>query len=245
MKTLLYDELVPWYRLLDPLEDHREEGGFFGEALQKAVDGPSRTLLELGAGAGNTAHFLRDRFSVVVTDLSTQMLALSAEINPDCEHRKGDMRTIRLQRQFDAVFVHDAVCYLLTESDLAALAHTVFVHTRPGGAAIIVPDYVGRNGFHDTTALHEGADGDRVLKCVEWTRDPDPSDSSYLVDFAFLLGDANGVIARHDRHVFGLFEEDTWMKVLSKTGFRVETIPRPDAAEPYADFAFLCRRDPS
>jgi hypothetical protein len=30
---------------------------------------------------------------------------------------EGDMRTTRLGRQFDAVFVHDAVCYMTTEAD--------------------------------------------------------------------------------------------------------------------------------
>ena len=50
------------------------------------------------------------------------------------------MRTLRLQRQFDAVLVHDAVAYMTTRADLAALvAATAFAHTRPGGAALFAP----------------------------------------------------------------------------------------------------------
>ena len=46
------------------------------------------------------------------------MLALSRALNPECEHLAGDMRTLRLGRVFDAVFVHDAVCYMTTRADL-------------------------------------------------------------------------------------------------------------------------------
>lgn len=34
MKALLYDELVPWYRLLDPVDDHRDEAAVYDQALQ-------------------------------------------------------------------------------------------------------------------------------------------------------------------------------------------------------------------
>jgi trans-aconitate methyltransferase len=42
-------------------------------------------------------------------DLSTEMLAISRTLNPECEHIAGDMRTSRLERRFDAVFIHDAI----------------------------------------------------------------------------------------------------------------------------------------
>ena len=48
------------------------------------------------------------------------MLALSATLNPECEHLEGDMRTLRLGRTFDVVFIHDAISYLTTEDDLRA-----------------------------------------------------------------------------------------------------------------------------
>ena len=48
---------------------------------------------------------------------------------------KGDLRTLRLGRSFDAVLVHDAVMYMTSERDLRSMAVTAFQHTRPGGAA--------------------------------------------------------------------------------------------------------------
>jgi hypothetical protein len=54
------------------------------------------------------------------------MRAMSRALNPDCEHLDGDMRSVRLARSFDAVFVHDAVCYMTTESDLRMAIETAF-----------------------------------------------------------------------------------------------------------------------
>lgn len=86
------------------------------------------------------------------------MLAVSAALNPDCEHRQGDMRTVRIGRTFDAVFVHDAVMYMTTERDLRAAIETAFVHCRPGGAALFAPDCVCETFVSETE--HGGHDGD-------------------------------------------------------------------------------------
>ncbi len=50
------------------------------------------------------------------------------------------MRKVRLGREFDAVFVHDAVSYMTTKRDLRAVFKTAFLHCRPGGAALFAPD---------------------------------------------------------------------------------------------------------
>jgi ubiquinone/menaquinone biosynthesis C-methylase UbiE len=131
LKSVLYDELVDWYHLLDPAAEHEEEVAAYDAALEGAVVGDYRTLLELGAGAGNNGLFFKTRRACTLTDLSPQMLGLSRIQNPECEHVAGDMRTLRLKRTFDAVMVHDAVVYMRSEQDLREMAATVHVHTHP------------------------------------------------------------------------------------------------------------------
>ena len=168
MTLALYHELVPWYRLLDPPEDHLDEAIVFTAAFERTVVGSCRTLLELGSGAGHNARHLRARFECTLTDISESMLNLSRGINPSCEHLTGDMRSVRLGQTFDAVLVHDAIVYMATVEDLKAAIETAFVHTRAGGAAIFAPDCV-RETFEEYTRLHEGDDGDRSLRCLEWS----------------------------------------------------------------------------
>jgi trans-aconitate methyltransferase len=240
MQPLLYGELVPWYSLIDAPEDHEDEARCFQEAFERAVTPPPRTLLELGAGAGNAALHLKRRFTCTLTDLSAEMLALSQRQNPDCEHIIGDMRTLRLERTFDAVLVHDAVMYMLTEEELLAAAQTAFVHTRPGGAAIFAPDCY-RETFEDDTVTLTADAGDRSMRGLMWSWDPHPEDSTTLTEYAFLLRQGDTVRAVHDRHVEGLFSRDTWRRVLSSVGFRVESLLRPVGDGEFDDI-FLCRR---
>jgi trans-aconitate methyltransferase len=240
MQPLLYGELVPWYHLVDPPEDHEDEARCFQAAFERVVSPRAETLLELGAGAGNTARFLKQRFRCTLTDLSTDMLALSREQNPDCEHVVADMRTLRLERTFDAVLVHDAIMYMLTEEDLLAAARTAFVHTRPGGAAVFAPDCY-RETFEDDTETVTGDDGDRSLRGLMWSWDPHPEDTTFVTEYAFLLRQGDTVRAVHDRHVEGLFSRDTWRRVLTEAGFRVETLQRPIGDGAFDD-VFLCRR---
>jgi hypothetical protein len=64
------------------------------------------------------------------------------------------------------------------------------------------------------------------MRYLEWVWDPDPSDSTYLADYAYLLRDETGnVRALHDRHEEGLFSQQTWREVLAAVGFETTIIP--------------------
>ncbi|GAB4535201.1 MAG: hypothetical protein Tsb0020_50520 [Haliangiales bacterium] len=240
MDLLLYGELVPWYRLLDPPESHRDEALCFRAGFERAIVGPAESLLELGAGAGHNACHLTDRFRCTLSDVSEPMLELSRALNPDSEHLVGDMRSLRLERSFDAVLVHDAVVYMTTEEELRAAIETAFVHTRPGGAAIFAPDEF-RDTFVEASNFYEGSDGPLAMRCIEWSWDPDPDDTECCAEYAFLLRDGDQLRAVHDRHRAGLFPQATWRRLLTEAGFRVEVMPRPIGDGEF-DGIFLCSR---
>jgi len=215
----MYDELADWFHLLTAPTEYADEAAFILDLLRTNVIGPLGTLLELGSGGGNTASHLRAHLRLTLTDVAPAMLDLSRTLNPDCEHLLGDMRSVRLGRTFDAVLIHDAVMYMTTEADLRQALATAFVHLRPDGAAVIAPDCV-RETFKPTTD-HGGHDGEgRALRYVEWSYDPDPSDTSFLTDYALLLREgADDVRVRYDRHVEGLFPRATWLDLLGEVGF--------------------------
>ncbi len=217
----LYRELASWFHLLTPPEEYTEEAETYRGLLVGAADGPVRTVLELGSGGGNNASHLKAHFQMTLTDLSEEMLAISRDLNPECEHLQGDMRTVRLGRTFDAVFVHDAIEYVTTVADLRATMETAFVHCRPGGAAVFVPDVVRETLTPRTD--HGGTDGDgRGLRYLEWVWDPDPDDTTYVADYAYLLREGDEIRVEQDRHVCGVFARTTWLELLAETGFRAE-----------------------
>jgi hypothetical protein len=111
------------------------------------------------------------------------------------------------------------------------------VHCREGGVALFAPDHV-RETFTPGTD-HGGCDGEkRSLRYLEWTHDPDPNDTSYVVDFAFLLREADGSVRiEHDRHMDGLFSRQDWQRLLGEVGFESKVI-----TDAYARELFLAKK---
>jgi SAM-dependent methyltransferase len=219
-----YGDLAAWWSLISAPEEYAEEAAFAATALDSASI-PVRDVLELGSGGGNNAFHLKARFAMTLVDLSDEMVEVSRRLNPECEHAPGDMRTVRLGRAFDAVFVHDAICYMLTEADLRQAMATAFVHCRPGGVAVFVPDDTRETFTPETDhGGNDGADG-RAARYLAWSWDPDPADSWTVTEYAFLLRQADGSVqVAHETHRVGLFGREVWLRLLTDVGFMAESI---------------------
>ncbi|HJW82773.1 MAG TPA: class I SAM-dependent methyltransferase [Anaerolineae bacterium] len=236
----LYAEMAPWWPLLSHPADYADEAAFVRQLLFETCDQPPRTLVEFGSGGGNNASHLKAHFQLTLVDRSPEMLAVSRALNPECEHVEGDMRTTRLGRLFDAVFIHDAIDYMTTEEDLRRAMETAFVHCRPGGAAVFVPDFVGENFSPGTQ--HGGHDGaQRGMRYLEWTFDPDPADTTYLVDFAYILHEEDRAPQMlSDRHVCGVFARADWLRLLREVGFQPRSVPDQYGRDVFVTFKPGC-----
>jgi hypothetical protein len=135
------------------------------------------------------------------------------------------------------VFVHDAVVYMTTLDDLKQAMETAFVHCKPGGIALFVPDDV-RETFEPWTD-HDGEDGDGCsVRYLEWTYDPDENDTTYVTDYVVIVREANQpVTVTHDQHIIGLFARDDWLRLLSETGFKAEYV-----IDPFERHVFVARK---
>jgi SAM-dependent methyltransferase len=239
----LYSELASWWPLMSAPSDYEEEATFYQNQLLDACSLPCRTALELGSGGGNNASHMKHRFAMTLVDTAPGMLAVSQLLNPECEHIEGDMRTVRLGREFDVVFVHDAICYMTTEEQLRQAIETAYVHCRRGGAALFAPDHLRENLRAGTD--HGGHDGNgRSLRYLEWTWDPDPTDDTYTVDYGYLLREADGSMrVEWDRHIEGVFARSTWLRLLTAAGFQPTIVPFDHSElEPGQYELFVCRK---
>ncbi len=223
----MYHEFADWFHLLTAPGDYKEEVEFYTRVMVENSRIQIRDALELGSGGGNSASRMKSRFKMTLTDLSEDMLKISRRLNPECEHIQGDMRSLRLGRQFDAVFIHDAITYMLTKADLLKAMKTTFIHCRPGGVALFAPDFI-RESFTPKTK-HGGHDGEGCsMRYLEWTWDPDPDDTWYYVDFVFLFREGEAAKSEYERHTFGLFAENDWRRLLAGAGFTdIKAVPYP------------------
>jgi SAM-dependent methyltransferase len=200
--------------------------------------GGQATLLELGTGGGSLASHLGKDFRLTLTDLSPSMLAVCRAVTPGAEHLAGDMRTLDLGRTFDRVLVHDPIMYMRDERDLRAALATARKHCRDDGLVALLPDCVKETFAPSTeTGGEDGPDG-RALRYLEWTWDPDPSDTTFEALYAIVMRDAAGRIDTvTDRHRLGLFPRATWVRLIEEAGFATPEIVR----DPWNRDVFLAR----
>ncbi len=221
----LYRDLAEWYPLLTPVDDYVEEAAFYRRLFEAHCRRPPRTLLDLGSGAGHNAAHLKATLACTLVDLASSMLALSRRINPECEHVQGDMRSLRLGREFDCVLVHDAVSYMASRDELRSAITTAFAHTAPGGVALFQPDFVTET-FKPRTETGGSDAGGRGLRYLEWCWIPESSHETYVTDMAYLMRDRDGAVeVVHERHEMGLFPRAVWLEQISAAGFEARTVP--------------------
>ena len=216
----LYRELAGWWPLISPPEEYAQEAAYLGAVLDSHPGPPVREVLDLGSGGGHIAMHLTGRFSLTLVDLSPDMLAVSRRLVPQCRHRQGDMRSVRLGRMFDAVLVHDAIDYITDLAGLAQVIGTAFAHCRPGGVALFVPDYV-KDEFAELTGGGGGQDASGwQASFTEHTWDPDPADDWVQADYEFSLRDAEGSVAViRETHRLGVFSRSDWLRLIAAAGF--------------------------
>jgi SAM-dependent methyltransferase len=246
----LYEELAEWWPLISPPAEYADEavylaavlgavsggtdsGGTDSGGVDSGRAGPDAvpTMLDLGSGGGHNATHLKRHFAMTLVDLSEQMLTVSRQLNPECAHVRGDMRTIRLDQAFDVVLVHDAVDYMTTEDDLALAIETAFRQCRPGGIALFVPDHTAesfRAGYGAGEGTGGGSDATgRQASFREVASDPDPGDDWIQVEYEFRLRSADGTIAVvRETHQLGAFSRAAWLRLILAGGF--EALPASD-----------------
>lgn len=229
----LYTKYANWWTLLSPPEEYAEDAAAYMKILQAICRNKPRNVLELGSGGGNNASYMKQHFKMTLCDISKKMLLVSRKLNPECEHIHGDMRSVRLDREFDAVFIHDAIVYMRSLRDLRRAIKTAYIHCREGGGVLFTPDYT-KETFH-TGAYHGGYDGKkRSMRYLQWDRDPDPEDSTYRIDFAYMFCSASGrVKVEHETHTCGLFSIEEWYQAISDAGFEAGSVTiETDQLEP-------------
>jgi len=132
---------VEAYDLLYHDKDYISECDLIERIFHTYGNGPTQSVLDLGCGTGNHAIPLAQRgYEVVGVDQSESMLARvrTKFANPSGNGRlvvqKGDIRSLDLQRRFDAALMMFAVLgYQLENPDVLAALGTARRHLRTAG----------------------------------------------------------------------------------------------------------------
>lgn len=141
----VFGNYARYYNLLYRDKDYGAEAKFIDKLLQTYAPS-TEALLELGCGTGVHAALLASSgYEVCGVDVSQEMLAqaearsrsLPPEIASKLCFLQGDLRTLRIERNFDAVIsLFHVFSYQTTNQDLQAAFATAKAHLKPGGVLI-------------------------------------------------------------------------------------------------------------
>ena len=222
----LYSDLAwLWPLWGDPDGEYADWCAHVAAMIEKHAQRKVRTLLNLGCGGGKNAYNLKRRYEVTGLDLSNDMLANAAKLNPECTFVQGDMRDFALSRRFDAILIDDAVAYMTSREDLVRLFRAAYGHLEPGGVVIVSPDETKetfkqnetRVSYAEAKAKPEGVD----VVFIENDYDPDPSDDTYDALILYLIRENGKLRVIEDMHTLGVFTADVWPTLLREAGFDI------------------------
>ena len=131
----LYNEKARVYHdLYKDIFDYAHEFNLFNDLFLKNYN--VKKILELGCGSGSLTKYFLKHYDCIGLDLSSDMIKIAQEINPDGTFIQGDMRNLpsKLNNQFDAaVCTGRSFTHLTTNRDCIDCCESVNRVLKPGG----------------------------------------------------------------------------------------------------------------
>lgn len=217
----LYRDLAWTWPIISPPKDYIEESERIKRLIRKHTKIPVKTLLNLGCGGGHVDWVLKKYFTITGVDISPNMLKNARKLNPQVKYLKGDMRNVRLRREFDAVLIHDSINYMLTRKDLKAVFKTAYLHLKPGGVVYTCVEEHNKIQ-QNKTKFSVNKKGNTEITFIENYYDADPRDTMYESTFIYLIRKNRKLRVHTDRHLCGIFKLKTWFSVIREVGFKLK-----------------------
>jgi SAM-dependent methyltransferase len=217
----LYADLAWTWPIISPPEDYVPEAEAFRRIFRDYAQIEVNSLLHLGCGGGHVDHRLKRYYRITGVDSSETMLRLAMDLNPQVTYLPGDMRSVRLSEPFDAVLIDDSIAYMTSVHDLRAAFQTAFDHLKPGGLFITYAEETTEAFQQNATSYSSHRRDDVDITLIENLHDPDVTDDTYEMTLVFLIRRPGRLEVQTDRHLLGVFPQQTWTGLLHDVGFEI------------------------
>lgn len=220
---IAYNELAWVDDLLSDPDEYNEEVSIYIDLIKRNSCCPPETLLHFGSGAGGHDTFFKEHFNVTGVDLSTGMLNKARARHPEIEYIEGDMRTVRLNRLFDAVVIPDSIDYMASEENLNLAVMNASLHLKPGGALLIVGKTF--ETFRNNNFAYTGEKDGIHLTVLENNYINPYKPGTYEASIFYLIRKEGELTVSSEIHHLGLFPESVWDKAYADTGLELKKEP--------------------
>ncbi len=217
---LSYGDLAWTEPIISSPADQAEEAGLYVTLIKEHTRTETKSLLHLACGAGIHDYTFKKHFRVTGVDISGRMLEIARKINPEVTYVHGDMRSVDLQKRFDAVAIPDSIDYMATLPDLRKAIDTACRHLMPGGVLLIVAKT--REEFQENNFCYTGAKDDIEITVFENNYIPRQNPSTYEATLVYLIRRQDDLSIYTDIHRLGLFSRAEWITLVENAGLTVK-----------------------
>lgn len=216
-----YAQAAEFYDLLyAATKDYAAESAIIAQLIHAAAPAAHR-VLDVACGTGKHAQELTALgFAVDGIDLEPAFIAAAAERSPRGAFHIGDMTHFALSRRYDAITcLFSAIGYVRTLERLNRTLATFAAHLEPGGVVVIDPWFEPGDLTDRWIGMVTGA-AENVSVCrMQRTLIDGPI--SHL-EFEYLIGSAEGIERRSERHDLGLFTREQMEAAFRAAGLSVQ-----------------------
>ena len=216
----MYKQFAKYYDSIYKWKDYESESKTLRTIIKNYKTSPGNGLLDVACGTGNHIQFLKKYFNIIGVDLDKDMLAMAKKKSPDVKFIRGDMRTFRLNKQFDIIVcLFSAIGHLKTYANLEKTIKNFSRHLKPGGIMVIEPfvspeNYLENNLFADFIREPD-------LKLTRMSISKRKGNIAVL-DFHFLVGEKGKIRYFIDRQYLGMFENEKVLKMMKDADLKAK-----------------------
>jgi ubiquinone/menaquinone biosynthesis C-methylase UbiE len=215
-----YNDLAWTEEMLASPSDYKKEAQICINLINSTAPEHPHTMLHLGSGAGGHDIFFKRQFKVTGVDLSQGMLKEARKLHPDIEYLEGDMRTLRLDRQFDVVAIPDSIDYMASLDDLRQVFQTSLVHLKRGGVLLVVAKTV--ETFQSNNFAYAGENEGVHVTLFENNYINPARPNTYEATFIYLIRQQGELAIHTEKQILGLFPRATWEKLFRDNNFTMQ-----------------------
>jgi ubiquinone/menaquinone biosynthesis C-methylase UbiE len=218
-KELLHNNLANYYDRIYSFKDYLDEAVRLQNLIIKYSESVGNSLLDVACGTGLHIKYLKDDFSCTGVDVSRAMLKIARKNVKGVTFKEGDMRTLRLGKQFDVIIcLLSSIGYVRTAARLEKTIQNFSKHLKKGGLALIEPSHA-KSAYVSGEPRITTYDGREVkIARVNWTNF---RQATAVLNMHILIAE-RGKEPKYfvDKHELGLFGINSTLRIMKAGGLK-------------------------